>query len=456
MRRAKRALCPFALPLALLGLSLALPAHATRPEADASRVLAPMPEDPRDQFDPQIASDGRGTHLVVWQQGQNYFEQQTADIYAARVRDDGTVLDASPLAVSTAPDSQERPQVTFHDGIFLVTWHDLRNGSDWDVYGARITPEGKLLDPGGFPIAKGPHSQAMPAVAAAPGGFLVVWQDFSNGRFYRLFTARVDTEGKATAASPLRRPRGQRGAWYGYTPGWGFGTQPLTRDYRHGRHVHGGAPTLAPTPGGWMLSWVDETNWAPGAEGGITRRFGFLAEEQSAELRGMAAPNTPWLGRSGGRLAAHRNTVLFAGWSDARRHRYGTAALFEGGNAAPIQNPNKEPRYRRSAWDTSTMILLSHPRHLIGKALAIASGRDAYLVAMVQPPARRGKYRLVGMRLTPAGKRIDPLKRPLTLIASTAPIAAPALSQSGKRFLAAFERQDQDRRRIWIAPLRLP
>jgi hypothetical protein len=108
------------------------------------------------------------------------YHQASADVLAARVDSSGRVLDRSPIVVCNAGASQERPQVAFSGGRFLVVWHDLRNGRDWDVYAARVNPDGKVLEPNGFVVAGGPRNQASPVVTPTRDGFLAVWQHYDR------------------------------------------------------------------------------------------------------------------------------------------------------------------------------------------------------------------------------------------------------------------------------------
>jgi hypothetical protein len=123
---------------------------------------------------------------------------------------------------------------------FLVAWHDLRNGKDWDVYAARVSAEGKALDPEGFLVAGGAHSQCAPSLIFAGGNYLVAWQGFLEGilttrakgvsaKFgsYEIRGARIsaggkvlDAGGKVLAPAPAFQaclaPDGNGNAWLAY------------------------------------------------------------------------------------------------------------------------------------------------------------------------------------------------------------------------------------------------
>src|SRR5262245_59430340 len=126
---------------------------------------------------PSIAYDGTN-YLVVWSDGRI----DNGSIYGARVAPDGTVLDIGGIQISNAPNEQVSPDVAFDGTNYLVTWSDRRRDyTRWDVYGARVTPGGTVLDPGGIPIATEPYfDQKTPRIAFDGANYLVVWTDSRN------------------------------------------------------------------------------------------------------------------------------------------------------------------------------------------------------------------------------------------------------------------------------------
>jgi len=143
-----------------------------------------------DQYSPRVAF-GDSSFLVVWQDGRG---GEFDDIYAARVSDTGTVLDSTGIAVSTAVDDQEYPAVAFDGTNFDVVWQDWR-GASADVYGTRVTKAGAVLDPSGIAVSRAADDQDSPSVAFAGSSVLVVWQDFRSDSSYDIYGARVTTAG---------------------------------------------------------------------------------------------------------------------------------------------------------------------------------------------------------------------------------------------------------------------
>ena len=105
---------------------------------------------------PMIASDGTN-YLVTWSGSMT-----AGDIRGKRVSPDGVILDRTSIAVCAAPDAQNRPDVTFDGTNYFAVWQDMRNGW-YDVYAARVTPDGASLDPAGVPVSLADNAQDIPA-----------------------------------------------------------------------------------------------------------------------------------------------------------------------------------------------------------------------------------------------------------------------------------------------------
>ena len=61
----------------------------------------------------------------------------------------GNVLDTEPITVSGAPGDQMQPTVAWNGSNYLVAWRDHRS-SGYDVFGARVSSGGSVLDPRDF------------------------------------------------------------------------------------------------------------------------------------------------------------------------------------------------------------------------------------------------------------------------------------------------------------------
>lgn len=159
---------------------------------------------------------GSGVFLVAWQEGWQG-KGGSSRIFVARVGLNGETLD--PKGIEVAPCKtgvQEYPRVAFFGGVFLVVWHDMRNGKDCDVLAARVCPEGRVLDDRPIAIAAASRTQAMPDVAADDKGFMAVWHGFPGDEvFPKVFAARVGPDGSSGEPTAVADGAAPRIAWNG-------------------------------------------------------------------------------------------------------------------------------------------------------------------------------------------------------------------------------------------------
>lgn len=197
-----------------LFLSLACAWGAIAGETPGPEAFLPSVGD-KDAYTP-AAAFGKDVFLVVWRSGHlvpgDLREQGLkfeAQMVGCRMDKSGKPLDAKPFVVSSAADLRERPRLAFGGDVFLAVWQDLRNAKDWDVYAARITPEGKVLDPDGILVGGGTYNQALPDVAWDGKAFQAVWMDFRSGTRYEIYGARVSAEGKVLDPAPIQIASGK-------------------------------------------------------------------------------------------------------------------------------------------------------------------------------------------------------------------------------------------------------
>lgn len=152
-----------------------------------------------EQESPRPVSDGRGGVIVTWQDrrnGDNY------DIYAQRIDANGTTQwTSNGMEVCTAAQDQRRPQlVSDNNGAAIISWQDMRNGSDYDIYAQRLDISGTIQwTANGVALCSAENSQYDPRLASdGRGGAVVTWQDYRKGSqcTFDAFAvqANVDTE----------------------------------------------------------------------------------------------------------------------------------------------------------------------------------------------------------------------------------------------------------------------
>ena len=137
-----------------------------------------------------IASDGTN-YLVTWQAlGGN-----SINIYAARVSSTGTVLDPAGIPISTAANGQLYPAAAFDGTNYFIAWSDYRSGTTLDLYGSRVSPDGTVLDTSGIPISTAAGDQYLPSMAFDGTNYLVVWATFDGVGNSTVYGARVSPSG---------------------------------------------------------------------------------------------------------------------------------------------------------------------------------------------------------------------------------------------------------------------
>jgi hypothetical protein len=100
------------------------------------------------RYTPSIAFDGTN-YLVAWQDER--FQVYITDIFGARVTKSGVVLDTAGIPVSRAYGNQEYVTIAFDGQDYIAVWEDCRSSSSRDIYGARIAPSGAIVD--SFPVS---------------------------------------------------------------------------------------------------------------------------------------------------------------------------------------------------------------------------------------------------------------------------------------------------------------
>jgi hypothetical protein len=161
-----------------------------------------------DQQEPAVAAGTSGM-LVVWEDTRDH-----VDIFGCRVGRDGVVCDTTGFAVSAAASTQRSPAVAFDGVNYLVVWHDYRSDTVPDIYGARVTEDGQVMDPNGIPVSLASGAQAYPALAFGGQYFLAVWQDYRNGDSADIYAARIDGFGNVLDPAGILISGAATSQWY--------------------------------------------------------------------------------------------------------------------------------------------------------------------------------------------------------------------------------------------------
>jgi hypothetical protein len=142
------------------------------------------------QYSPALAGSGSQA-LLVWQDPRA--GNANWNLFAKRILADGTRLDGSGIPISTAPNNQGQPAVTWDGARFVVTFEDQRANSLFfdtrtDIFANRVGADGSVSDGNGFVVMAGTIPEIFPAVAGANGSALIsgsIYRDMAPFMAYR-------------------------------------------------------------------------------------------------------------------------------------------------------------------------------------------------------------------------------------------------------------------------------
>ena len=125
---------------------------------------------------------------------------------------DGALQGAAPTPISTSANAQVEPSVAFDGQHYLLVWSDGRSdgaGEPGDIYAARVSPAGELLDPSAFPVATGPNEESEPLAIFNGQSTVVAWVDTPPTDYNEyspplLMATRVSPEGAALDVPALK------------------------------------------------------------------------------------------------------------------------------------------------------------------------------------------------------------------------------------------------------------
>jgi hypothetical protein len=131
-------------------------------------------------------------YLVVWSDDRN--THPNYDVYGQRVSGTGG-LSGGEIPISTAANEQRPADVTYNSASneYLVIWSDARTGA-YDIYGQRVSGTGSLSG-GEIPISTDSAAQVRPAVASGGNQYLAAWGDLRNGTDNDVWGQRVSNTG---------------------------------------------------------------------------------------------------------------------------------------------------------------------------------------------------------------------------------------------------------------------
>jgi hypothetical protein len=104
---------------------------------------------------PKVSTDG-SNYMAVWMEMTSDW-----DIKGALLSPLGSII--KNFTISQGSWDEKYPDITFNGENFIVVWEDYRNGEP-DIYGARITRDGIVIDTDGIPLVTGSRHELSPEI----------------------------------------------------------------------------------------------------------------------------------------------------------------------------------------------------------------------------------------------------------------------------------------------------
>jgi hypothetical protein len=143
------------------------------------------------QYYPSGASGGN-QFLASWLESR----ATGSVVSAARISDNGQVLDPAGFLVNGAPGQKSSLSTAFGDSVYLVAWDAYRgDGFPRDIYCARVSLDGSVLDTAGILVCRESLYRYLPDISSDGQNFLVVWTDSRSQVTSSIYAARVSTGG---------------------------------------------------------------------------------------------------------------------------------------------------------------------------------------------------------------------------------------------------------------------
>ncbi len=147
---------------------------------------------------PKISVYGAGNAIITWQDYRNMTTSDN-DIYCQFINSTGhSQLQDNGTVICNATDSQYWPDICCDSsGNAIITWVDNRNGTYTDIYAQKIDSTGTVYwTLNGTPICTAEYSQFYPKICCdSEGNAIITWQDLRNIYEEDIYTQKINPIG---------------------------------------------------------------------------------------------------------------------------------------------------------------------------------------------------------------------------------------------------------------------
>jgi len=145
-----------------------------------------------------LTPDKSGGAFIIWQESQEAFTD--IDLFAQHINNQGTLLWSEPITITAAPNEQYYgDSAPDNAGGFLITWSDLRDYDNPNIYAQRVTASGAVVWAKDGALVSADPALQRPGhiVSDVKGGAFIVWYDFrSNPNRADVYMQRISATGK--------------------------------------------------------------------------------------------------------------------------------------------------------------------------------------------------------------------------------------------------------------------
>lgn len=162
-------------------------------------------DETHDQSTPAIVSDMRGGAIIAWSDWRSMIER---DIYAQRIDANGNIQwTANGMNVTNLSQREHSEKIVSDGKGGVIIAFEKQNGV-WDIWAQRLDSSGnKMWGPGGVAVTTVSGNRRNHKIQKDQhGGAIITWQDLRSGSNYDIYAQRLDSNGNllwGTAAKPV-------------------------------------------------------------------------------------------------------------------------------------------------------------------------------------------------------------------------------------------------------------